>query len=264
VIELSKQAVILARGLGRRMRARTSGLVLTAGQRRIAESGIKVLMPVVDDKTMLELIVENLSAAGFDEICLVIGPEHSAIREFCSENELDVRFVIQDEPRGTADAVLAAEEFIAGELFLVVNSDNLYPVDSLRSLRETNCPATLAFEHEALIRLSNIAEDRIAKFATVEIDASGFLRQITEKPAHVDVDSFISMNAWLFSPSIFDACRAIKPSKRGEYELTAAVQYSIDEMGKPFVAVKTAAGVLDLSSRADIETVAQLLETNRH
>ena len=168
VTELTKKAVILARGLGMRMRAETAGVVLTTEQHRIAEAGIKALMPVVNDKTLLELIMENLSAAGFDDICLVIGPEHSAIRDFCSENELDVRFAIQDEPRGTADAVLAAEECVGGELFLVVNSDNLYPVDGLRILRATNRPAMLAFERDALIRLSNIAEDRIAKYATVE------------------------------------------------------------------------------------------------
>ena len=262
--ELTKKAVILARGLGSRMRAESSGVTLTAKQSRIADAGIKALMPVAGDKTMLELILDSLSAAGFDHVCLVIGPEHSAIRDFCSDNNLDVRFAIQVEPRGTADAVLAAKECVGGELFLVVNSDNLYPVESLRALREINRPAMLAFERKALISLSNIPEDRISKFATTEIDGSGFLRRITEKPDHVDAGSFVSMNAWLFSPLIFEACRAIGPSERGEYELTSAVQYAIDKLGEEFFAVKTAAGVLDLSSRADIETVTDFLKSNTY
>mgnify|MGYP003381839065 CR=1 FL=1 len=245
------------------MRAETVGVALTGEQYRIAETGIKALMPVVNDKTLVEFIIENLSAAGFSEVCLVIGPEHTAIREFCSEKQLEVRFAVQDQPHGTADAVLAAEEFVADELFHVVNSDNLYPVECLVTLRQANQPAMLAFERGALIERGNIAADRIAKFATIELDEFGFLKQITEKPELVDSDSLVSMNAWLFSPAIFDACRAIKPSERGEYEITTAVQYLIDEGGETFVAVKVAAGVLDLSSRADIESVSRFLEKNK-
>jgi dTDP-glucose pyrophosphorylase len=243
------------------MRDGLAEVALTPDQQRFAGAGIKALIPVAGGRTLLELILENLTSAGFSEVCLVIGPEHVAIRDFCSAKELDVRFAVQDKPLGTANAVLAAEDFVAAdELFLVVNSDNLYPVDSLRRLRETNRPAMLAFEREALIERSNIPAERIAKFATVEIDAHGMLRQIIEKPEQVVPGSFVSMNAWLFSPSIFPACRAIGPSERGEYEITAAVQYAIDKQGEEFVAVQSDEGVLDLSSRSDIEGVSKFLK----
>ncbi len=244
------------------MRAGVADVALTPEQKRFAGEGIKALIPVANGKTLLELILENITRAGFSKACLVIGPEHDAIREFCSVKEFDVQFVVQDKPLGTADAVLAAESCVAAdELFLVVNSDNLYPVNSLRRLRETNSPAILAFEREALIKRSNIGAERIAKFATVEINADGLLMQIVEKPEIVKADSFVSMNAWLFSAAIFDACRLIGPSKRGEYELTTAVQYSIDMLGVEFTAVKTDEGVLDLSNRSDIENVANFLKT---
>ncbi len=243
------------------MRDGLAEVALTPEQQRFSGEGIKALIPVAGGRTLLELILENLTSAGFSEVCLVIGPEHDAIRDFCSSKELDVRFAVQDKPLGTADAVLAAEGCVAeDELFLVVNSDNLYPVESLRRLRETNRSAMLAFEREALIAHSNIPAERIAKFATVEIDAHEMLRQIIEKPERVVPGSFVSMNAWLFSPSIFPACRAIGPSERGEYEITAAVQYAIDKQGEEFVAVKTDEGVLDLSSRSDIEGVSKFLK----
>ena len=114
----------------------------------------------------------------------------------------------------------------------------------------------LAFEREALIEWSNIAAERIAKFATVEIDERRVAKQIIEKPEQCP-DSLVSMNAWLFSPTIFAACRAIKPSERGEYEITAAVQYAIENWAKKFAAVKVDEGVLDLSSRSDIESVSR-------
>ena len=255
------KAVILARGLGTRMRADSSALELSEDQRRIASQGIKALMPVVSGKTMLELIVERLYDVGFIELCLVIGPEHDAIREFCSAKELAVDFVIQDEPLGTADAVLAAERWIYdNELFLIVNSDNLYPVESLRRLREITRPGLLGFERDALIENSNIPAERIAKFATLEVDGEGYLRHIVEKPDVVEPDLLVSMNAWLFSPMIFEACRTIEPSVRGEYELATAVQYAMEQLGERFTVVPSSEGVLDLSSRADIANVQRFLE----
>jgi glucose-1-phosphate thymidylyltransferase len=127
-------------------------------------------------------------------------------------------------------------------------------------LRETNCPALLAFERAALIERSNIPEDRIAKFATAEVDDQRFLRRIVEKPDAVEHDALVSMNAWLFSPLIFDACRAIGPSERGEYEITAAVQHAIDDLGARFAAVRTSEVVLDLSNRADVVGLARFFD----
>lgn len=243
------------------MRASARRSELTAEQARFADVGIKTLIPITGGKAMLELIVENLTAAGFDDVCLVIGPEHDAIREFCAQRRLGVKFTVQREPLGTADAVLAAEPFVTSdELFLVVNSDNLYPVEGLRLLRETGRPGMLAFDRAALIDKSNIAADRIAKFAIAEVDDQGFLRRIVEKPESVGRNALVSMNAWLFSPAIFEACRAIAPSERREYEITSAVQYAIDELGEEFVALRTDAGVLDLSSRDDIAGVVGFIE----
>ena len=257
------KAVILARGLGTRMRADTDLSELTEDQRRIASQGIKALMPIVGETTMLELIVERLHEAGFTEPGLVIGPEHNAIREFCSRKRLTVDLAVQPQALGTADAVLAAENLIFGnELFLVVNSDNLYPVESLRRLRAINRQGLLGFEREALIDNSNIPAERIAKFATLEVDGDRYLTHIVEKPEVVEHGSLVSMNAWLFSPMIFEACRTIEPSVRGEYEIAAAVQYAIDYMGEKFLVVPSGEGVLDLSSRADIKNVRRFLESH--
>jgi dTDP-glucose pyrophosphorylase len=242
------------------MRTIAANVELTAEQAQAANSGIKALVPLIDGKTMLDLIVDNVTAAGFSKICLVIGPEHNVIRDFCAAKKLPVVFAEQPEAKGTADAVLASKEFVGNELSLVLNSDNLYPVESLRRLRGANRPALLAFERASLIQKSNISPDRVASFATVEIDTAGNLTSIVEKPATVEANSLVSMNAWLFSPEIFRACTAIGPSaERGEYELTAAVQFAIDDLGVKFSAIKTDEGVLDLSNRGDIDTASAFL-----
>ena len=70
---------------------------------------------------------------------------------------------------------------------------------------------------------------------------------------------YVSMNCWRFDTRIFDACRRVGLSPRGELELPLTVQQAIDDGRFPVEAVLSEAGVLDLSGRADIAAVAQRL-----
>jgi dTDP-glucose pyrophosphorylase len=70
---------------------------------------------------------------------------------------------------------------------------------------------------------------------------------------------YLSMNCWRFGPSIFKACKAIKPSPRGEFEVTDSVQYTIDELAEKMHVAKIHAPVLDLTSRGDIAAMAERL-----
>ena len=70
---------------------------------------------------------------------------------------------------------------------------------------------------------------------------------------------FLTMNCWRFTASIFEACRRIKPSPRGELEITDAVQCAIDELGEKFAVLTFNAPVLDLSCRMDVGPVSKRL-----
>jgi glucose-1-phosphate thymidylyltransferase len=101
-------------------------------------------------------------------------------------------------------------------------------------------------------------------FALIEAGPGGVLTRIVEKPTSVEADSFgpdplVSMNAWLLPPSIYDACRAVRPSPRGELELQDAVRIAVERMGEHFRIVESSEPVLDLSSRADIPLAAARL-----
>ena len=175
-----------------------------------------------------------------------------------------VEFAVQPEPRGTADAVAAAETFAAGDYFLMVNSDNYYPPEAFSALRELPGSGLAVFDREALLADSNIPPERVNKFAVVQSDADGNLLRILEKPKPEQVAALtgpicISMNCWRFGPEIFQACRSISPSPRGEMEITDAVQYAIDSLGVKFRSLGFQAAVLDLSSRDDIAEVAKRL-----
>jgi glucose-1-phosphate thymidylyltransferase len=176
-----------------------------------------------------------------------------------------VHFAVQEEPLGTADAVLAAEAFTAGEPFLVLNSDNYYPVEAFAALRPLHEPALPALGSEALLRDSLIPPERIARYALLDIGPDGYLRRIVEKPDPATFEAMgsatcVSMNCWLLTSAVFRACRDVPRSSRGELELPLAVQYAIDTLGLRFRAIPIDAPVLDLSSRADIAGVARWLE----
>jgi dTDP-glucose pyrophosphorylase len=263
--EITK-AVILARGFGKRMRSSGTTVHLDADQSRAADSGMKAMIPI--GRPFLDFVLSALADARFTEACLVVGPEHTAIREYyaaLSTRRIKVSFAIQEQPIGTANALLAAESFTANGSFLVLNSDNYYPVEVFAALRSLGEPGLPAFEREALVRQSNIPRERIRGYALLKISASGYLERIVEKPDEMPAaaargeEVFISMNCWRFAPKIFRACREVPRSTRGEFELPEAVQFGLSSLGLCFKTIPFRAGVLDLSYRGDIAEVATRL-----
>jgi dTDP-glucose pyrophosphorylase len=260
-----EKAVILARGLGKRMRKADPSARLTEAEAAAADTGVKALIPIA--RPFLDYTLSGLADAGYRTACLVVGPEHRQIREYCGRlrgGRIRIAFAVQPEPRGTGDAVAAAEEFAAGEPFLAINSDNYYPAEALRAMREdlTGC-GLAAFPREAMLR-GNVPPERIRQFAVVQTDESGRLVRIVEKPTARDVRDLgepvcVSMNCWRFDASIFEGCRCIGPSPRGEWELPFAVQYVMDHLGVAFQAVTIDEPVLDLSSRSDVAGVRAAL-----
>jgi len=259
------KAVILARGLGTRMRKADEAAQLTPEQARAAASGVKALMPI--DRPFLDYVLDELADVGYRRICLVIGPEHDAIRNYYGSLELrriSIEFAIQAEPLGTADAVAAAQGFAAGDDVLVINSDNYYPAEALGALRELHGMGVAVFTREAMIRQGNVAAERLEKFAVVEQTSDGYLKRIIEKPNAETIASLadpvcVSMNCWRLGSCVFEACRRIDKSPRGEYELTDAVQYAIERLGARFSVLTFDAAVLDMSSRADVASITERL-----
>lgn len=262
---MTNRAVVLARGLGTRMRQDAPGAQLDAAQAAAADVGLKAFIPI--GRPFLDYILSALADAGLTRMCVVIGPEHDVVRRHYTTEvtltRISVDFVVQPEPRGTADAVLAAEPWTEGEPFLVVNGDNYYPVAALAALAALTMPGLVAFSRQGLLADGQIAPERIQRFALLDLD-DRWLRRIIEKPDQVDAarfarGSYVSMNCWRFDFRVFDACRRVPLSPRGELELPLAVQHAIDDGRFPVEAVLSDGSVLDLSGRADIAAVAARL-----
>lgn len=225
----TNKAVVMARGLGSRMK-KDADASLTPDQAAAAASGAKAMMPL-GGRPFLDHSLSRLADAGLTEVCLVIGPEHTGVRDYYDSldlERLEIFHAVQDEPNGTADAVASAEWFAGADQVVVINGDNLYPTEALAALA-----------------------------------ASGALVEIVEKPtpeqlAALGEDRLVSMNCWLFTPAVFDACREIMPSARGELEIVDAVRLLVSD-GERFAVLPSSEGVLDLSSRGDVASVASLL-----
>lgn len=255
----------MARGLGTRMRRADADVALSAEQAAAADAGVKAMMPV--GRPFLHYVLASLADAGVTRVCLVVAPDVDAIRHhFTIEapaRRLSVEFAVQAEPIGTADALLAAESFVGTDRFLVLNGDNYYPVSSYRALAAMDGAGIAGFDRDVLVRDGNIDPDRIRRYALLQVDGTGRLTGIVEKPdestyASMGNQALVSMNLWAFTPAIFDACRRVTPSPRGELELPDAVRIAL-EAGQRIQVVASAEPVLDLASRADIASVGERL-----
>ena len=261
----TSRAVILARGLGTRMR-RNDATRLTPEQVRAADAGAKAMLPV--GRPFLDYVLSALADAGITDVCIVVAPDDTALqrryREELTPERLHVVFTFQREPKGTANALLAARDFAQDANVLVLNADNYYPVDVVRALCALGGAGVPGFDAEALVRLGHIDAARVRAYALLQVDENGFLTDIIEKPDTATFDRLrnapVSMNLWSMPPAIFDACERVAPSARGELELPDAVRLAVRDSHVRFRVLPFAVGVLDLSSRADVPAIAARLQ----
>jgi dTDP-glucose pyrophosphorylase len=264
----ASRAVVLARGIGSRMRAPDPGATLTRQQAAAADAGLKAMMPV-NGRPFLDYVLSGLADAGIRMAGLIVAPDHDALRRYYTDaappSRVTLEFIVQQQAIGTADAVLAAEEWVQGEPFLTLNADNLYPRTALLELAALEEPGLAAFHAADLVASGNIPPERITAFAAIACDGYGYLSAIVEKPdprAAATVlrkePDLISMNLWRFDARIFSACRDVPRSARGEFELPEAVGLAM-RRGVPFRVLRASGAVLDLSTRADAADVARRL-----
>lgn len=249
------------------MRREAPGIRLREQQRRMAERGLKGLIPF-HGRAYLDYVISAAADAGLRDVCLVVGPGTDAIRAHYEEvdaRRVRLAFTVQEAPLGSANTLLAAEAFADGGPFLLINADNYYPAPVLARMRQLQGTGLAGFRSDVLVARGNIPATRLAAYALVAVDSDGCLAGILEKPdpeaiGRPDRQTWVSMTCWRFGRSIFEACRAIAPSIRGEYELPDAVAYAIREWRERYRVLAMDEAVLDLSMREDIESVEELLQ----
>ncbi|PTM93930.1 glucose-1-phosphate thymidylyltransferase [Streptomyces sp. VMFN-G11Ma] len=190
--------------------------------RPITHTSAKQLVPVAN-KPVLFYGLEAIAEAGITQVGIIVGETAEEIREAVGDGSafgLDVTYIPQAEPLGLAHAVLIARQFLGEDDFVMYLGDN-FVVGGIRDLVD----AFRAERPDAQILLTKVANP--TAFGVAQLDAAGRVIGLEEKPEHPKSDLAL-VGVYLFTPAVHEAVRAIKPSRRGELEITHAIQWMLD------------------------------------
>lgn len=209
-----------------RMGSAMKAVVLCGGEgtrlRPFTYTQAKHLLPVAG-KPVVEHALAAVQEAGIHDVAMVVSPSvEGQFKDRLGDGGrfgLSLTYIVQPEPKGLAHAVLCAEGFVGDDPFLVYLGDNLLQggVTGVVELFRSQRPA-------AVVALRRVEDPRRFGVGVIE---NGQLVRLVEKPQHPPSDLAI-VGAYAFTPRVFQAAREVKPSFRGELELTDCLQWLVD------------------------------------
>lgn len=202
------------------------GLVLAGGKgsrlRPITHTSAKQLVPIAN-KPILFYVIENLVEAGITEIGMIVGDTKQEIMDACGDGKkfgAKITYIPQDAPSGLAHAVLTAENFIKDDAFVMFLGDNFIKggIKDFVDQYKKDKPNSLIL----LTEVKNPSDFGVA------VLKDGVVSNLEEKPKNPK-SNLALVGVYLFDKNIFAAAKKIKPSGRGELEITDAIQTLIND-----------------------------------
>ncbi|MFI1019070.1 glucose-1-phosphate thymidylyltransferase [Streptomyces sp. NPDC020965] len=201
-------------------------LVLSGGSgtrlRPITHTSAKQLVPVAN-KPILFYVLESIAEAGITDVGIVVGHTAPEVQDAVGDGSafgVDVTYIAQDEPLGLAHAVRISRDYLGDDDFVMFLGDN-FIIDGVTGLVDR-------FRDErpdAQILLTRVPDPRA--FGVAVLDEQGRVIGLEEKPEHPRSDLALA-GVYFFTPLIHEAVWAVKPSWRGELEITDSIQHLID------------------------------------
>jgi glucose-1-phosphate thymidylyltransferase len=203
------KALVLAGGAGRRLWP-------------ITHTYAKQLVPVAN-KPVLFYGLESIRDAGIRDVGMVVGDTAPAIEAAVGDGSafgLDVTYINQSSPLGLAHAVLVARDYLGDDDFVMYLGDN-FIIGGITSLVDEFASG----RPDAQIMLTKVADPR--QFGVVELDDAGAVAGLVEKPQEPKSDLAL-VGVYIFTAAIHEAVSLLEPSRRGELEITEAIQWLVD------------------------------------
>jgi glucose-1-phosphate thymidylyltransferase len=203
------------------------GVILHGGHgtrlRPLTHTGPKQLIPVAN-KPMSQFVLEDLRNSGIKDIAIILGdimPEK--VKNYYGDGSkfgVSVTYIYQEKPGGIAQAVGLTEDFAKDSSFVVYLGDNLLKGGISKCVKEFHQK-----NYEAMILLCEVENPQ--QFGVAEFDKNGKLIKLVEKPKKPP-SNYALTGIYFLKPTIFRMIKQLKPSWRGELEITEALQLLID------------------------------------
>jgi len=198
------------------------GLLLAGGYgtrlRPLTFTGNKHMLPLAN-KPMLQYGLEHLRNAGIKDIGIILGPLKEGVIEYFGDGsnfDVNITYIEQPDPKGLAHAVLIAEDFLRDQPFVMYLGDNL--------LKQGVKPFTDIFNKTGSDFVGGVAKvNDPSRYGVVAFNEDGTIKKIVEKPKE-PISEWALIGVYVFNEKVFDAVKMIKPSWRGELEITDTIQ----------------------------------------
>ncbi|HWO93581.1 MAG TPA: glucose-1-phosphate thymidylyltransferase [Dehalococcoidia bacterium] len=232
------------------------GLILSGGKgsrlRPFTYTGAKQLVPIAN-RPVLFYAIQHLVDAGITDIGIVVGETGDQVRTAVGDGSAfgaRVTYIEQPKPLGIAHGIIVAREFLAGDPFVLFLGDNF--------LRGGIAPLVERFRDDnaaSYVLLCPVPNPR--EFGIAELADDGRLLRVVEKPSD-PVSNLAVIGIYLFDSRVHEAVSAIRPSARGELEITDTIQYLLDA-GMPVRAHLVEGSWIDTGKMDDILQANRLM-----